>query len=182
MNTMQEVQDVTQEALDIIDALDKANIKATLCGGCARDLAHGIVPKDYDIVVHENQSSEVLAQRLTEAGFYAIEAYGDTCSTREDVRDDLDCVMSACAPNGAKCDILIYTCDFDSPEEIIRTFDCTLNMAWLGREFDGLTIQTCDDYPSQSLPIRANKFVEGVDETRIRYIAGKFPQYQHIRS
>lgn len=183
---MKNVTDIATEALEIIEALKKAGVAAVLAGGCARDLAHAIEPKDYDIVVYENQGANALIDKLTTVGFYALEPYGDTCSTREDVRDDLDCVIHGCAPNGAVCDILIYTCDFDSPEEVVRTFDCTLNMAWLGvGDFGQLTVQTVEDYPTpiqNFAEVVPNVFVPGVDETRARYIAGKFPQYIHNRT
>lgn len=179
----------TELIVKISDGFKERGMPALFCGGCARDLFLCREPKDFDIVMMQNQNPEDMLATLEDMGFEDIGFYGDANKdlsgyvlNHERLRDELDYVIKAEYPGLGRCDILVYRCDFEDAADVVSTFDCTLNMVYLdvfnrGEDGRGYGIVPVDDYPFPG--VRANRFADGVDVTRQRYIAGKFPQYQH---
>ena len=52
MLTREEFKEKLDRACNLINWLKEThNVEATICGGCARDIYFGLIPKDVDVVV-----------------------------------------------------------------------------------------------------------------------------------
>lgn len=172
------MNDIYDIVAQIYRKMQAQGVDVLACGGCARDTLLFQVPKDIDLVVFQNISSAALTEALEGAGFTDVQAYGDGQSEPDNdrCRDDLDYVVSA-KYQGRRCDILVYTCGFNTAEEIVRTLDCYLNMVWFCP--DTYQLRCIIEYPVAGSRVLPNEFTAGVDIDRQKYIAGKFPQFIH---
>lgn len=161
-------------AMEVLAHLDHCGITAVIAGGSARDSYHGVTPKDYDICVLGDHTIDDAIAALDDCGHVTdIEPFGDGASMSANENRNLDWVIKF-VRLGVHFDLIQFASLPLTPTELVESFDCTLNMAWIAE--DGEVILH-DDYPK---PFGKVEFMPLCDFplARMRYLSQKYPQYQ----
>lgn len=162
-----------QSALHVVHALEEAGFTAIVAGGAARDIHHGVAPKDWDIIL----ISECEVQEVYDALFLLdedAEPFGDGASmTATDDPRNLDFVIKL-RYMGADMDVIRQASFPETPEAAVEAFDCSLNMAWVGPSGD---VVLHKDYPEPGGLVKMLPLCD-YPASRARYLSAKFPEYQ----
>jgi hypothetical protein len=161
-------------AMEVLQHLSHCGITAVIAGGSVRDTYHGKVPKDYDICVLGDHSIEDAITTLDDcSGVTGIEPFGDGASMADSADANLDWVIKFVC-RGVHFDLIQFASLPSTPTELVESFDCTLNMAWLAE--DGEVILH-DDYPEPFGKVHILPLCD-FPVARVLYLSEKYPQYQ----
>lgn len=161
------------------EALLEIGIQTVLAGGAVRDIIHGNQPKDYDLIClgYEDNISEVAGHLVDKPYVEWMEPFGEGASMKENTDDNLAWVVKL-GVLGTPIDLIQYADNLGTPEEVVESFDCTLNMCWLpSMHFNLNDIVKHPSFPKHigdkvlMLPLAHNP------KQRRDYIQRKYPQY-----
>lgn len=162
------VQHNLWHAYEIQSELRKWGIRSVICGGAVRDILHGRVPKDVDIVIlgdHDPERVRLAAERAferaeTPPASHAASEVGDPVLCLVVQADGVDVIMQSTAPH--------------TPEDVVESFDCTLNMCWIDPD-SGMLLKH-DEYPAPFGRVRMLSTCRDPLK-RAEYLRGKCPGY-----
>lgn len=185
-----EVHDILCRALDLQDKLYSIfGTEVVLAGGAVRDLIHGRRPKDYDFCVlrkDEMQDDDIVeaAQEYAASlrGTLGVSEVKVTETYRDASR--INYVIQFQFEGLGQVDVINYGAHHGSGREQVLGFDCTLNMVWLTQDEDGNPCIVVEPEAAQVLArVRPNELTkdgDGRKRGRLEYLAGKYPQYEHV--
>lgn len=163
-----DAQKAERAAWAIMGLFEKHGIAAVVAGGAARDTYHGVTPKDYDIVIINNDDTTLarvtaaLAERTLQFEDFSGNASMGGSPHLEWVLQVEGCV-----------DIIAQTARPTSINEVLENFDFTLNMAYFERR--GYP-KLHERYPAVGEEVvMLDKCDDPVN--RSCYLSKKYPQY-----
>ena len=178
---------IVQELINLINLLrEEDSLEMVIAGGCARDLLHNRVPKDYDVIMLTSMFSDELVQFInkvivkldkgklsnSKVKDLRIELIADNYGA--DQTSNLAWVIKVMLNNTIEVDFITFNSAPETPKEACEAFDCTLNMAWIDQEGQ---IHKHEQYPKMGDMIKILDLCDRSEE-RIKYLGEKFPQYQ----
>lgn len=171
--------DSLKVALKVLEAIRaRADDTAVIAGGCARDIASGVTPKDYDIIVSVNAKSIILkaiARELDDGDSYRRFSFGSAEARQAGEANsysETDRVRSCIKFTHMGVDFDILTYNVENAMESIEHFDFNLNQFFIADRVDGKSHfgGKLEDHPSLGL-----KAIRGDhSERREAYITAKW--------
>lgn len=163
---------------NIIHQFRDASIVVLLCGGSVRDMIHGAIPKDYDLIVMNDVQSDEVIDTMDGIGFGSMAICAGYDLNDNDARkQEIDYVIKG-RLNGCAFDVIRLNKDYDTPQQVVADFDFSINQAWLDiNHFGPPQLRTVSDYPSTWYNI-PNRQLRPVTANRLSHIAGKYTEYK----
>lgn len=154
-------------ALQVLEGIRQFAPTAIIAGGCARDIAHGAVPKDFDIIVPMGTPISSLKEHLkalAEGGSYCAFVFSDGEGGYSE--DDRVVLCIKATIKGVDFDVLLYNVT-DDALKAVAYFDANLSQYVLTK--DGSARFAGDHHPNEGL-----RWVRGdSSEKRREYIRAK---------
>lgn len=124
------------QALAVLKEVRAFSPTAIIAGGCARDLAHGLTPKDYDIIVPLQTDLFNLKNRIramADEGTYRAFVFGERGDTGGYSEDDRVIMCLKATIGGVDFDVLLYNVQ-DHALLALDYFDFNLNQYFLDND------------------------------------------------
>lgn len=124
---------MSQIPVEVTTALQKlrdAGYRAVVAGGAARDLLHGLVPKDWDIWVYDVSGELNQRAELGEVNALVFDGDGDMYTSYSDAEGVVDWVLQF-VEAGVAIDVCKLRPAVRGAADVVLYFDCTLNAVWL---------------------------------------------------
>lgn len=129
---------MSQIPVEVTTALQKlrdAGYRAVVAGGAARDLLHGLVPKDWDIWVYDVSGELNQRAAVGEVNALVFAGDGDMSESYSDAESVVDWVLQFDGA-GVAIDVCKLRPEVRGVADVVMYFDCTLNTAWLDENME----------------------------------------------
>lgn len=124
---------MSQIPVEVTTALQKlwdAGYRAVVAGGAARDLLHGLVPKDWDIWVYDVSGELNPRAEVGVVNDLVFDGDGALSESYPDAESVVDWVLQF-DEAGVAIDVCKLRPAVRGAADVVLYFDCTLNTAWL---------------------------------------------------
>lgn len=179
---------IDPRAVEVLKVLNEKFGEVIIAGGAARDTAHGIAPKDYDLCMLTAGASDVDnyedyaydVSRALKTALPLVEGVEVFETYRSNKGRLIFCIKFKYKE--LSFDLLEYGSQPVTPEDQVAEFDTTLNMVWLALEADdSITVNGTDAFHAvvtQAAPVQPLRSIDGDIPARLEYLKGKFPNYE----
>lgn len=166
------------EALALVKALQdelrEHGINTVLAGGAVRDIIHGSIPKDYDLIVLGPGDIQVASDASLLLARSVIPFHYSASFVQGALPGKLDWVLKAYIAD-IEVDIIRHNREYSSAKDAVEGFDCTLNMAWYDSTSD--VVVRHPRYPEYGGRVFLTEYCDD-PERRTKYLSAKYPEYQ----
>lgn len=118
------------EVTTVLQKLRDAGYRAVVAGGAARDLLHGLVPKDWDIWVYDVSGEASQRAEVREVNDAVFAGNCDISESYSDAESVVDWVLQFDGA-GVSIDVCKLRPAVRGAADVVLYFDCTLNAVWL---------------------------------------------------